>query len=429
MGAQEIRHSIPGVLSGIITLLVSIAVITVALTVMSIPLIFSACIASVISIYAYYNDRFAPILIAFSLVLSLIVLQLLVSLFFRSGSDATTFRPDEQLMIPGGRLHFKKNMAIENFAIPFGDLYAISGHAYPQIRHPRVVSYYTDALGYRNTRDLSFARYAILGDSYVVGSTVDQKEIISERLSAHLGEGVYNAGFPTHIPGYINRFHQLFLDKAKDGTRFILVLFEGNDFACPGDQFDNFVPVNSPTHYVPPFIRKLELYRLFFGLSRQALNSMRIDNLDSSLLVKSVGGRPMAFYRPYVWQVRRKQICSLATEISQGLRAIGPYFDLVAFAPTKYRIYYDHIRRSDDALPNHQSRRAKEIAEIMGAKFIDLTPYVYDAARRHLEQNKFVYWRDDTHWNGLAIDAAARAIAAALLGKKEPLGNAERHAR
>ncbi len=52
----------------------------------------------------------------------------------------------------------------------------------------------TDELGFRNREGSSWARTVVVGDSFVVGSGVDDAETIPARLALHLGEPVTNYG-------------------------------------------------------------------------------------------------------------------------------------------------------------------------------------------------------------------------------------------
>ena len=50
-----------------------------------------------------------------------------------------------------------------------------------------------------------------------------------------------------------------------------------------------------------------------------------------------------------------------------------------------------------------------------GITALDLRPALRKEAARLLPRGEFVWWRDDTHWNGHGHVAAARAIHEALL--------------
>ncbi|NQT06172.1 MAG: hypothetical protein HQ575_01380 [Candidatus Omnitrophica bacterium] len=43
-----------------------------------------------------------------------------------------------------------------------------------------------------------------------------------------------------------------------------------------------------------------------------------------------------------------------------------------------------------------------------------LPPYLIDESRRLLDEGKFTYWRDDTHWNGYGISKAAEVVYEAV---------------
>ena len=79
----------------------------------------------------------------------------------------------------------------------------------------------------------------------------------------------------------------------------------------------------------------------------------------------------------------------------------------VVFIPTKYRVYHD----LDKNLPLEILQKGYEK---FSTEVIDLTPVLKSAAIEKSKQGKFVFWRDDTHWNGMGIEAVANHLAKKL---------------
>ena len=103
--------------------------------------------------------------------------------------SAPEFRPWEVLVERDGYL-FQPGRRVEMREI--GDLgYRSWVRA---LQHPRPVVFTTDSHGFRNPREIERPAIVVVGDSYVVGSGVSDHETLSERLSARLGEPVYNYG-------------------------------------------------------------------------------------------------------------------------------------------------------------------------------------------------------------------------------------------
>jgi hypothetical protein len=86
----------------------------------------------------------------------------------------------------------------------------------------------------------------------------------------------------------------------------------------------------------------------------------------------------------------------------------------VFFVPTKLRVYRDEMALSvQDRIieppPSYQVL-ARTYAPF-GLSVIDLTPDLRNAARIALKEGNFVFWRDDTHWNGRGMAAVAGTVA------------------
>ena len=92
---------------------------------------------------------------------------------------------------------------------------------------------------------------------------------------------------------------------------------------------------------------------------------------------------------------------------------MAPHLRLIAFAPTKYLVYADKVA-PETQLPHIRWDFIDATARTIGVPALDLTPFLRARAAQLLPQGRFVYWRDDSHWNGDGMDAAGEAIAAEL---------------
>jgi hypothetical protein len=106
-----------------------------------------------------------------------------------------------------------------------------------------------------------------------------------------------------------------------------------------------------------------------------------------------------------------EKISGIIAEASNLSRAQGAHF-LLAFAPTKFRVYQGLIDFPADSealnwtvndLPQRLGQKVKEIGAM---SYIDLTP----ALRQAAEAGRIVYFPDDTHWNEEGHRLAAQAI-------------------
>jgi len=82
------------------------------------------------------------------------------------------------------------------------------------------------------------------------------------------------------------------------------------------------------------------------------------------------------------------------------------------FLPTKYRVYAPHLDDGPVTGLRHLHWQATEnLARSLGVPAYDMTPHLAAAAESALESGDFVYWRDDTHWNGLGTATVAGVLS------------------
>ncbi|MDH3687139.1 MAG: hypothetical protein OEP95_12995, partial [Myxococcales bacterium] len=68
----------------------------------------------------------------------------------------------------------------------------------------------------------------------------------------------------------------------------------------------------------------------------------------------------------------------------------------------------------DEALPDASWRHLEALCAEHAIACVDLTPPLRERSESLLSEGRFTWWRDDTHWNGEGIDAAAERVAATL---------------
>lgn len=388
--------------------LLLVLAMTVLLSALSLPGLF-ALLGSVL--------LFAPLRLASGrAAFALVCLSLLIGIAgFEIGLRLTNanpayYRPDEVLSrfaTAGGRSHYEPGRRLD-FDMPHGDLFALSDRTAPEIVEPRKVVFITDALGYRNTSGPGAQDYVLIGDSFAAGSGTSQERILGETLRRDHGIDVYSAAFPGDPVNYAQTLDWL---KAHTGLvrgrNVVALVFEGNDLTCAAPAPPP--PQRSIAEWRWRPVTRLETYRLFYGLTRAALGA---GDRSQSVVVHPVGGRAMGFLRFYVDATTQAEPCDWSAQAA-ALQAMAPHLRLIAFAPTKYRVYADKIAPAA-ALPNIRWAFIDATARTIGVPALDLTPFLQARAAQLLPQGKYVYWRDDSHWNGEGMDVAAEAIAAAL---------------
>jgi len=318
----------------------------------------------------------------------------------------TFYRPHEKFQ---GSPNYRPKVD-EWFNMPHGDLPALDFLAPAGIKEPRRVRFKTDRLGYRNDLDYHGQKIILAGDSFLVGNGSDQAEILPNVLKREHGLDVYTAAFAGHPIDYCRRVKDL-LNTVGDQAVVLDFIFEGNDFITPQRHPD------APGSYDRYKIRiikflGLEYPRFLFNLARQIGWVLHRPGLQP-VEVYRVGKKDVGFYGNYIeaaLAVRprlRLEPGDCPAEVMARLKA-------VFFIPTKYRVYFDLLsdhpgRRLPEPAPAYLE--TKKFFAAYGVPVIDLTPALRQKARELIHLDRYVFWRDDTHWNGEGMKAAAAQVA------------------
>ncbi len=344
-------------------------------------------------------------LLAGSLVLAMIMSEAIFPLL--PDKPEIHYRPHEKYHT---RVNYQPNVDV-NFDVPHGDLVAMDRMAPASIRESRQIHFKTDGLGYRNDSDYQGESIILAGDSLVVGNGTDQSETLPNVLRREYGIETYSVAYASYPRDYCRRVKE-FVEHVNPNVDALIFIFEGNDFIVP-----KRVP-DAPTMYDKLKIRVitflgLDYPRLIFNAARRAgwfLYRPKLEPVE----VYRVGEHDMGFYGNYV-DVVIAEHPQLSMERKDCPPEVISRVKAVFFIPTKYRVYFD-------LLPDRLGRTVKEPApglEVLHRFFkpydipvIDLTPALKKEASELLQaEGRYVYWRDDTHWNGAGIRTAAEEVA------------------
>ena len=392
--------------------------ITLCLMLVTIPLAFSlAASGLLVCLLSFANTRHAVALVSSSFLLTFGLLEIGLRAI-PSDTSPHYYRPHELLagqQVEGEIVNYKPNQSIEGFRMQAGDLATLA--SLEAVAEPRTINFHTDSLGFRNRQDYTGQRFVLFGDSFVVGNGSNQDAILSEVLMRDHGIPNYNAGYPGEIDSYEERF--MLLQRAY-GADFkgVVVVYEGNDFPCVekrarrrlAESIAKRTPARaSATTYIPNFVRKLESYRLFFGLTRR-LWWVHF-KASEVVVVEEYGGRDVAFLASHVQKVKQPKVCAW-NDHSEFFQSIANHVALVMFVPTKYRVYASLPQDGRVAPPvSSAATHMAELARDLSFPYLDLTSALIAESERLLQNGQYTYWRDDTHWNQNGIRIAAAAIA------------------
>lgn len=298
-----------------------------------------------------------------------------------------------------------------------------------RVYRPQVFS--TDRFGFRNASHLasSSVRTVMVGDSFVAGYGISDDETLPVQLSALAHVPVYNAGGPY---AYADTVRRLKTTLGIQGGSAIIVWSESEPIALlqaaeaqagqPNWQARVLTSVlGDKGREVRTWLRgwwftspvKVVAQKAFLAVS----NDHVLPNVYAQLVVERrlTNGAPILFLPTDVDAFHQHRDVTPAAEYLRWLSAamlaegVRP---LVVLVPHKYSVYYAMLNAAQpppgDAV--HPLATLESALREQGLDALDLTPLLQDRARAAIARGEYLYWRDDTHWNGLGVRVAAEAI-------------------
>ena len=340
-------------------------------------------------------------------------------------ADEMYYRLHERHAIYDAKMgtHRYENNVHVTMDVPHGDLHAIDPRVTPSAR---ATEFMTDNLGFRNREDYHGQPCAIVGDSFVVGSGMSQEDTLPAQLRDDYGIDCYSLAYPTRYVWEYDKLIERF-DAAETGRpRFLLFLFEGNDF--PSASVQPAPPPGFWERYRAPF-RRSTVYRFTFSRLQAAIRQPTSTE-TSRVFVGLIRDMEIAFLRSYVTVSRRKAY-EPHPLLEDFLSRNAGRIDRIFLIPVKYRVYH-HLFDSLEGrtwrrppLPAAQWDYVKKAGRQHGIPVTDLTPVLVNEAALALKKDELIFWSDDTHWNERGIAAASRAVAFVLGAWKPPAADAE----
>jgi SGNH hydrolase-like domain, acetyltransferase AlgX len=298
------------------------------------------------------------------------------------------------------------------------------------LQHPRHVTFTTDSRGFRNPREMQRPEVVVLGDSYVVGVGVSDRDTLSEQLSARLGVDVYNYGLG------IGGTPQLFLadDRFQRSPPRLLIyapvqrMLRPRPLLLPGGRWPDRKPAPGLARRWAALDESVEAF--FAGLNR-----------DNGLAVLARYGWGGLRYRLFGWPstivvdgtrvlvltIEEQSLDVPASERDPGgavrslvdlhallaRRGIELLFCPIFEAATIYADLYPPEARARIQRPSLLDVVIGE-ARRNGVRTVDLRPGF------RLQRFPYLFLSDDSHWNPRAIGLAAEAIIRAMRSGRPP---------
>jgi len=282
-----------------------------------------------------------------------------------------------------------------------------------------------DQNGFRNETDMISADIAVIGDSFVEGPNVSEKERMSTILGTRLGRKVVNLGQIGYGPQQelvvLKRF-----GLAMRPSLIIWAFFEGNDLKNSRE----YEAVKADWE---GFVAGIDSFgqRSFTKNALQAVENIvghtKRSGLIRSCEVPGSGGVPERLYFLYpgapvsaVDEAELNRTGEILAEAARLGAAQGAQF-LVIFIPAKYRVFASFCRTDVNSelrswTINNLPLQVAALAKDLGGKaqYLDLTPALVDSAVK----GGLPYLSDDSHWSSEGHRVAAEAIITRLAAGK-----------
>ncbi len=318
----------------------------------------------------------------------------------------------------------------------YGDLASMGNQ--PDMRQYRREVFTTDRFGFRNPSRPPGTAYStvMVGTSFTAGSSLTDEQTLSAQLENQLGEPVYNAvgldpADQAQVDGLLVRvgmrsgtFIQEYVESA-DAPALAMAKKQLHNSSRPSERLHelfgaHYRDVRLAAAWVRGWFKesplKLELFRIFKALEDDVV----LPNPFRGKVVRKLlaNGDPILFDAERLSQRPPTTPASEAAEfwrdLSSRLRERGVSL-LVVLVPTQYTVYGplvadgSWISTGQDYLADiERELRARDVP------VLNLTRVLQSAARHGLLKHRYIYWRDDTHWNADGASIAATEIATRL---------------
>jgi hypothetical protein len=311
---------------------------------------------------------------------------------------------------------YQKNIS-DTIFMPYGDIYALdvsSNKKKNLIKEPRKQKFITDNYGIRNNLNkIEDAEIILVGDSFITGNGTTQEYIPANILSEISGKKVASLSYGGLNPAEYQMIINKYINVIREDAKIFVFYFEGNDFANISHK-KNKNTNNSTGKIIRTFYEKLErkkdkfLLRVlseknyFLRNVRAKSNLMNqkilstIDYNKNSIKYFDIKNKTVGFY--YTDNSDTNEFVTYIFQNKMILKRIDGFF----FIPTKLRVYSDYID-TINYNNNYKLEYLEDNYSYLNKPVYDLTKVMKLSVSQYLSKSKYLFWRDDTHWNQFGI--------------------------
>jgi len=314
---------------------------------------------------------------------------------------------------------FLPNLRLE-VPVTYGDLARMANIQDRDERRSQRFS--TDALGFRNVETRGPVGGILFGDSFAMAGD-DDRETLSAQLGQRIRCTVYNAASPD------DEFRRPDLALVQSLAKRIgmangFVIVEQVERRALESRNRRERPVRGKFRQAwSQFWQQFKILTRDSPLKRSAENVMKsirddrilpnnyLDNVVEGTLRNGVR---MLFLPSEIktYEVSRLPPLDYWIKLNQELGKLQLKL-MIVLVPNKHTVYR-HLLKGEQKKPIGGQDLLPELASALraeGISAIDLTPVLRRQADAAFKQNKYIYWRNDTHWNSDGVAIAADEIA------------------
>tara|TARA_B110000263_G_scaffold240157_1_gene243099 strand:- start:73 stop:1326 length:1254 start_codon:yes stop_codon:yes gene_type:complete len=314
--------------------------------------------------------------------------------------------------------------------MPHGDIYHRDGGLNKKrelIKEPRKQIFITDSHGYRNDTKIEEAEIVLVGDSFIAGASTSHPYIPSSALSKILNIKVASLSYSGLDPADYEKIIIKHLPKIKKNAKIYVFYFEGNDFKIKSNNQNQ--SKNNEFKYLSlsknkmrsgyerlernkdKFLLKILSEKNYFlrnirGKSHSIIRKFfyTINNIESSIKYYKIKNKHVGFFYNDNFS-SNENYTSYIFKDKEVLKRVSGVF----FIPIKLRLYSDYTNLLEDNNPKFQYL----INEYLKLKIpvYDLSKKMKPLVQKYLSSNKYLYWRDDTHWNRYGIYESMKFVS------------------
>jgi hypothetical protein len=331
---------------------------------------------------------------------------------------------------------YKRNIN-DTIYMPFGDIYVMDAgldKRREKIKEPRKQIFITDNYGQRNNiTDIKEADIIIVGDSFIVGTGVSQEYIPANALSKFSGKKVASLAYGGLEPNHYEELVNEYLKIIKPTAQIYVFYYDGNDFNSEINNknveiFDkskffywrgNKIPVISGK--IRFAYERLERAKDKFLLKVMSDKNfiLRVVRAKSHILIRQFFSKLHNTNSPIKYFTINKQLngfffiepnqfsnnqTSYIFKNKKVLKRINGIF----FIPSKARVYSSKI--GINILKNYKIEFLEKNYSKNNIPVHDLTNVMTLKASQYLDDDKFLFYKDDTHWNPHGISEAMNFV-------------------